>query len=94
MRAFIICLLLFALVPLSAVIAALVSADGSTDAFYLRFTAPKAASMILGTSRAAQGIRPDVLDSSLAVGGWRVNTFNFAFAKGYSNYGPAYLSAV
>jgi hypothetical protein len=94
MRSFLIRLMIFAVLPLAAVTAAVFRADGTTDAFYLRFATPKATSMVLGTSRAAQGIRPDVLDSTLAAGGWQVSSFNYAFAKGISNYGPAYLASV
>ncbi len=94
MRSFLSHLMIFALLPLAAVTAAVWRADGTTDAFYLRFTTPKASSMIIGTSRAAQGIRPDVLDSTLNDAGWDVKTFNYAFAKGISNYGPAYLASV
>lgn len=94
MRAFITRFLLFALAPLAAVIAALLSADGRTDAFYLRLTTPKASSLVLGTSRAAQGIRPAVLDSALNAAAWGTRTFNYGFAKGLSNYGPSYLASV
>ena len=36
-------------------------ADGYSDAFYLKFTSSKKSNLILGTSKAAQGLQPDVL---------------------------------
>ena len=33
--------------------------------FYLRFTSPKHNSLIIGTSRSAQGIHPNIIDSIL-----------------------------
>ncbi|MCY0969567.1 hypothetical protein ACM642_10780 [Chryseobacterium sp. CY353] len=33
-------------------------AGGNTDSFYKRFTSPQQSNLILGNSRAAQGIRP------------------------------------
>lgn len=62
------------------------------DDFYYRFTTPPAQSMILGTSRAAQGIRPDVLNENLCNDNNRI--LNHAFAVGPSNYGPNYLKEV
>ena len=41
----------------------LTRADGSTDPFYTRFTTPRQNNLILGTSRAAQGVQPGILDS-------------------------------
>ncbi|RZK50302.1 MAG: hypothetical protein EOO59_16040, partial [Hymenobacter sp.] len=38
---------------------------GYVDAFYARFAAPPAGSLVLGTSRAAQGIKPGVLAARL-----------------------------
>ena len=39
---------------------------GRVDAFYGRFTSPLAGSLVLGTSRAAQGIQPAVLAAGLS----------------------------
>ena len=40
-------------------------ADGNLDPFYIRFTTPKQKNMILGTSRAAQGLQPSIFDNVL-----------------------------
>ncbi|MXV50544.1 hypothetical protein GS399_06125 [Pedobacter sp. HMF7647] len=69
-------------------------ADGTTDEFYLRFTTPKQKALILGTSRAAQGIVPEVLDSSLSGEYGNLDIFNFAFTIAHSPYGPTYYKAI
>ncbi len=64
--------------------------DGYTDPFYLRFTTPRQSSLIIGTSGAAQGIQPLVLDSILK----RKDIYNYAFTIAHSPYGPTYLNSI
>ena len=66
---------------------------GHVDAFYGRFTSPLAGSLILGTSRAAQGIQPAVLAARLG-GRFAGPMLNYAFTLTHSPYGPAYLHSV
>jgi len=68
-------------------------ADGRLDAFYLRFTGERQGSLILGTSRAAQGLRPAVMMSEMG-NKQRDGLFNFAFTVAQTPYGPAYLRAI
>ena len=66
---------------------------GYVDAFYARFAAPPAGSLVLGTSRAAQAIKPAVLAARLGQryeGPW----LNYAFTLAESPYGPGYLSSI
>lgn len=66
---------------------------GYVDAFYARFAAPPAGSLVLGTSRAAQGLVPGVLAARLGgryAGPW----LNYAFTLAESPYGPGYLSSI
>ncbi len=63
------------------------------DAFYARFTAPPAASLVLGTSRAAQAVRPDVLQARLG-GQYEGPWLNYAFTLNHSPFGPAYLASI
>ena len=66
---------------------------GYVDAFYARFAAPPAGSLVLGTSRAAQAIKPHVLAARLGShyeGPW----LNYAFTLAESPYGPGYLSSI
>ena len=68
----------------------LLKADGYTDPFYIRFTTPKQHSLVLGNSRAAQGIQPDVLNKVLG----REDLFNYSFTLTHSPYGPTYLKSI
>ncbi|OHX65549.1 hypothetical protein [Flammeovirga pacifica] len=63
--------------------------DGRSDPFYLRFTTKKQSSLILGTSRAAQGIVPSIFRDSL-----NIDIYNYAFTVGHSPYGPVYLESI
>ncbi|HEX8507541.1 MAG TPA: hypothetical protein VF630_19420 [Hymenobacter sp.] len=67
--------------------------NGRVDAFYGRFTTPPAGSLVLGTSRAAQGIRPAVLAARLG-GRFEEPLLNYAFTLTHSPYGPAYLRSI
>ncbi|MDO7853456.1 hypothetical protein [Hymenobacter convexus] len=66
---------------------------GQVDAFYGRFTSPPAGSLVLGTSRAAQGIRPAVLAARLG-GRFEGPLLNYAFTLTHSPYGQAYLRSI
>lgn len=66
---------------------------GYVDAFYARFAAPPAASLVLGTSRAAQAIEPAVLAARLG-GRFQGPWLNYAFTLAESPYGPGYLSSI
>jgi hypothetical protein len=65
-------------------------ADGTTDALYARFTTPKQTSLIIGTSRAAQGIVASELNRSLK----RDDIYNYAFTLGHSPFGPTYFESI
>lgn len=64
-------------------------AGGYTDPFYVRFTTPKQDNLILGTSRAAQGLQPDIFKKIL-----KKNIYNYAFTVGHSPFGPTYLNSI
>jgi len=65
-------------------------ADGYSDTFYVRFTTPKQKSLIIGTSKAGQGIQP----SEFLKISPNDSLFNFAFTVAHSPYGPAYLKGI
>ena len=65
------------------------TADGTTDDFYLRFTSAKQKSLIIGTSRAAQGIQPQLIDSILDLTATD-KIYNFSFTAQNSPYGEVY----
>lgn len=64
-------------------------ANGYTDSFYVRFTTPKQENLILGTSRAAQGLQPQYFDSILGK-----KFFNYSFTIVHSPFGPTYLNSI
>lgn len=72
------------------VLAIFYSADGYSDAIYLKFTTPKQSSLIIGTSKAAQGIHPAVVNDILERG----DIYNYGFSVVYSPFGPAYLNSI
>ena len=83
---------LFLLFPLLVLGMSFFIADGTTDAFYVRFTTPVQKSMIVGTSRAAQGIQPYVIDSILSKE--KLDIFNYSFTIAHSPFGPAYYESI
>lgn len=94
MRGFLLKAAVAGLLVLVAHLIAGLFADGRMDDAYLRFTGERRASMILGTSRAAQGLRPDVIDQFLGESDGHGSLFNFAFTIVHSPYGPSYVQAV
>ena len=89
MKKFAIGFIVSALAVCLAILALYLQADGHTDKFYVKFTTPKQESLILGNSRAARGIMPEVLNKELGT-----SLYNFAFNIYVSPYGPSYLDAV
>ncbi|MBN2663209.1 MAG: hypothetical protein JXR68_06130 [Bacteroidales bacterium] len=70
----------------------LIFANGKADSYYLRFTTKKQSSLILGSSRAAQGIIPSVFNNSNFY--FSKNIYNFSFTVNDSRYGKIYLDAI
>jgi hypothetical protein len=64
-------------------------ADGYADPYYLRFTTPKKNSLIIGNSKAAQGLNPDVMNKIL-----HKDIYNYCFDISKSPFGPAYLESI
>ncbi|MEQ1860393.1 MAG: hypothetical protein ABMA13_10695 [Chthoniobacteraceae bacterium] len=89
MRAFLLKATLYCAVLAAITAGALVWAVGGfVDAFYGKFTQP-ARSLVVGSSRAAQGIDPALLGAECAQ-----PFLNFAFTNANSPYGPGYLRAI
>ena len=68
-------------------------ANGSTDNFYQRFTGSKKNSLIIGTSRSAQGIHPNIIDSVLNLDK-NNKIYNYSFSINNSSYGKEYYYAI
>lgn len=66
---------------------------GGLDFYYNKVTGERYNSLILGNSKPAQGIIPNILNDNLSLD--QENSFyNFAFAANYSPYGPLYYEKV
>jgi hypothetical protein len=63
--------------------------NGYTDPYYIKFTTPKQKSLIIGTSRAAQGLKPEIFKKKLDI-----DIYNYAFTVTHSPYGPVYLNSI
>ncbi len=90
MKKFIINTGIFTILVILTIIGVFYQADGKTDPFYDRFTTNKQSSLILGTSRAAQGILPDILNSELN----RNDIYNYSFTISHSPFGSIYLKSI
>jgi hypothetical protein len=66
--------------------------DGYTDDYYVRVASPRQTGLIVGTSRAAQGLVPAELDARAL--GASAAPYNFAFASSLTRYGRAYFEAI
>lgn len=67
--------------------------QGFVDDYYGKFTG-KSGSLILGVSRAHDGLVPSILEEELELQESAKPLFNFAFEKTQSPYGEVYLEAV
>lgn len=95
MKKFIINLTIFSIVCISVLVSLVfIYADGTIDSFYLRFTTPPAKSLILGSSRPAQGIQPHHLEEGLRGVDYEGPILNFSFTTENSPFGPYYYEAI
>ncbi len=62
---------------------------GEIDSHYKKFTSPRQESLILGSSRSAQGILPSILEKEL-----NKEIFNYSFTIDHSPFGPVYLNSI
>lgn len=65
---------------------------GEDDNFYRRFTSPPAPSLVVGSSRCAQGVVPSVINESNLR--FTRPLYNYCFTNGNSPYGPYYLESI
>jgi hypothetical protein len=90
MKRFLRTLILIFLLPLIIFLLIINYGDWSSDNFYYKVSSSKQNSMIFGSSRALQGLNPDILNESLN----RSDIFNFAFTNLHSPYGFQYMNAI
>ena len=89
MKKFITKIVLTIALPIVGLLAFLTLVFGNTDPFYLRFTSPKQQNLILGTSRAAQGLKPEIFRNVLGK-----DFFNYSFTNAHTPFGPVYLESI
>jgi len=89
MKRFIFQILIFTFIIGTVFIWICSNADGNTDPFYIRFTSPKQNNLIIGTSRAAQGLQPNEFNEILGK-----NFYNYAFTVAHSPFGSTYLKSI
>jgi len=90
MKRFLLQILFFAIFSGITFLLILSLADGNSDPYYLRVTTPKQQSLILGTSKAALGLQPHILNDVLG----RKDMYNFAFTIFHSPFGSVYLKSI
>ena len=90
MKKFIIEIILFSSILLLSFYWIFSRANGYTDPYYIRFTTSKQSSLILGTSRAAQGLQPKIFNEELN----RDDFFNYSFTIGHCPFGKVYLESI
>jgi hypothetical protein len=84
---------IFLILPLLSFLFVFSLENGKADPFYHRFISPKQNSLILGTSRAAQGIQPAVLNEILDLEKEK-KFFNYSFTVMHSPYGEIYTNSI
>jgi len=90
MKTFIIQISVFSALFFLMALGILSLADGNSDGHYAKFTSPRQSSLIIGTSKAAQGLQPEIMNNVLG----RKDIYNYSFTLGHSPYGPAYLESI
>ncbi|WP_139205227.1 hypothetical protein [Algibacter pectinivorans] len=72
----------------------LMAFGGVVDSFYLKFTTPKAKSMIIGDSRALMGVVPSTINNKLKNEGYELPITNYAFTIAQAPIGPLYRKSI
>ncbi len=93
MKKFLLHIFLFTSLLLVSMLAVFYLADGHSDPYYLRFTSSRQSSLIIGSSRAAQGLQPSVFNEIIYKNGNR-QFYNYAFSLIDSPFGPAYYESI
>lgn len=86
-------ILIFSLFPLLTLFGVFLLENGKADPFYRKVIGGKKKSLIIGTSKAAQGIVPSVLNTKLGLIDEN-ELYNFAFTILHSPFGDAYYTAI
>lgn len=93
MKKFIFKFILFSAIIILGITLLLYNFGGRIDYFYEKFTSPKKSSMIIGDSRALQGIVPQVFNDE-PVKNWDAPIYNFAFTIKQVPFGEPYTFSI
>ena len=93
MKKFLLNASIFSALLTGSILAVFFIADGRSDSYYTRFTTGTQHSLVIGTSRAAQGINPQVLDEIIYKNNEH-HFFNYSFSLFDSPFGPAYYKSI
>ncbi|MBN3518736.1 hypothetical protein JYB62_01875 [Algoriphagus lutimaris] len=93
MNRFLLRVLIFSFFPLLSLYGVLLLENGTADPFYQRFVTPKQEALILGNSKAAQGIIPSILNDRLA-DVYPAKLYNYSFTVYNSPFGASYLESI
>ena len=94
MKRFLIKFLIFSILFLAINVVLAFFADGTTDNFYKKLSSPKYNSLVIGTSRAYNGIRPSIINKELGIENTSKKLYNFAFTLNNSPYGAVYNNSI
>lgn len=72
----------------------LIKYGGNIDYFYIKFTSPKAKSMIIGDSRSFQGIQPAVINNYFKDKNIDLPILNYSFTIAQALMGPLYNKSI
>jgi hypothetical protein len=86
-------ILIFSIFPLGTLLGVFLMENGKADPFYLRFASPKQNSLVIGNSKAAQGIIPDLINKQNPNNEFG-KLYNYSFTINHSPFGPAYLTSI
>ncbi|WP_108244225.1 hypothetical protein [Muricauda brasiliensis] len=86
--------LIFLLACFAVITLVLLKYGGYVDYFYVKFTTPKAKSMIIGDSRSMQGIQPSVVNEALSSKDYSLPVFNYSFTIAQASMGPLYNESI
>lgn len=67
---------------------------GQLDFYYKRISSPRQNSLVIGSSRSAQGIVPSIINDQLHSVTPSAKLYNFSFAASYSPYGEVYFNSI
>lgn len=94
MKKFILKSFIFFFIVIAIVSIILLKYGGYVDYFYEKFTTAKASSMIIGDSRALQGIQPHIIDGNLVNSDFDLPVLNYSFTIAQSHIGPLYSKSI